>query len=51
MERMLAAMEPVARNEGFEAIFRDDEATLQRILDDRQLAARTESHECCNQTR
>lgn len=51
MERMLAAMEPVARDEGFVAIFRDDEATLRRILDDHQQAAGKESHEYCNQTR
>ena len=49
MERMLAAMEPVARDEGFAAVFRDDEVTVQEIFKCLQEGITEESHEYCNQ--
>lgn len=51
MERMVAAMEPVASDEGFAAVFRDDESTLQGILKFLQQMAGEESHEHSNQAR
>ena len=51
MERMLAVMEPVSGNEGFASVFRDDEVSLQDILEYLRSRAGKESHEYCNQAR
>ena len=51
MERMLAVMEPVSGDEGFAGVFRDDEVSLQDILEYLRSRAGKESHEYCNQTR
>ncbi len=51
MERMLAAMEPVGRDEAFNAVFRDEEVTLREILEYLQQTTRKELHEHCNQAR
>jgi predicted kinase len=51
LERMLMAMEPVASDEGFAALFRDNESTLQRILGFLGETSREELYEHCNQAR
>ena len=50
MERMLSVMEPVSGDEGFAGVFRDDEVSLQEILEYLRRRAGKESHEYCNQT-
>lgn len=50
MERMLAVMEPVSQGEGFAAVFRDNEASLQDVLEFLRGQTGKESHEYCRQT-
>jgi len=51
MDRMLAVMEPVSGDEGFAAVFRDDEASLQGILECLRGGAGKGGHEYSYQTR
>lgn len=50
MERMIEAMQPPAREEGFAAIFRDDEATLRGILEFLRQSRWEDRHEDCDPT-
>ena len=49
MERMLTAMEPVSHEEGFAAVLRDSEATLEKVMELLKRRTGEVSHEYCNQ--
>jgi len=51
MERMLAALEPVAPTEGFAAVFDDESATLAQILSHITAERKGVSHEYCHEAR
>jgi predicted kinase len=51
MERMLANLQPVAAEESFVAVFRDEEVTLRDVLEYLKQEVGEGSHEYCNQAR